>query len=99
MPPSNYPRKVEEKIRHPSNPPRKVEDKIRHSSNYPRKVEEQVGNGQHTFIFQKKKMIKGLDYGLGQPAAAKSGQKQPGLEVSCLDRTGVICSDRTDICW
>ena len=41
-------------------------------------------------------MINRLDYGLGQPAAAKSGQKQPGLEVSSLDRTDVTL--RQDRC-
>ena len=41
--------------------------------------------------FVNQKMINRLDYGLDQPAAAKSGQKQPVLEVTYLDKAGVFC--------
>ena len=68
----------------------KKESKSMSPSNDPRKVEKSSGWVEYLQFF-KQQLINRLDYGLGQPAAAKSGQKQPGLEVSCLDWTDVIC--------
>ena len=61
------------------------------------KVKENHGMYKILAIFNQK-VINGLDHGLGQPAAAKSGQKQPGLEVRCLDRTDRCLLLRQDRC-
>ena len=44
---------------------------------YPCKVEEYIGNVQNTFSFSGTQIISRLDFGLGQPAAAKSSQERP----------------------
>ena len=61
------------------------------------KLKEKLGTGK-ILIFSKQKHANRLDYGSGLPAAANSGQKQPGLEFSCLDRTDVFGLDRADVC-